>query len=188
VIPRNAERILPPNEDSDSDNWWVLEYLAFEANSLLDRIAGYELFSCSSLQSSFIPASVRYFKGLGVIDAEISMIFVDPANEHLIAIDFYLMDFNRVSILRYFGSESDPTLDAAIQILGAASFGRCESLSSLMFESGSRLKEIDAWAFAGCSSLQTICIPESTEVIGRNCFDRCTSLSSVTFESSSRLN
>jgi hypothetical protein len=55
------------------------------------------------------------------------------------------------------------------------------------FETGSHLSRIEAWAFFGCSSLSSICIPAPVEILGKQCFCRCQGLSIVTLEPGSRL-
>jgi hypothetical protein len=115
------------------------------------------------------------------------MIFVHPENTHFMVWDFCLMDSNCVSLLQYFGFESEFKLDAGIEILGASSFSRCKSLA-LTFESGSRLKGLDEYAFARSLSLQSICVSASLEFIDRYCFYSFRSLSSFAFESGTRLN
>jgi hypothetical protein len=64
---------------------------------------------------------------------------------------------------------------------------QCESLSTVTFESGSKLSSIDKSAFQYCRSLSSICIPSSVEKVGKHCFDGCESLSAVTLESGSKL-
>jgi hypothetical protein len=65
-------------------------------------------------------------------------------------------------------------------------FFECRSLSSVTFESGSKLSRIEKEAFSG-TSLVEIIFPGSVEVLCERCFDECKSLSSVKFESGSKL-
>jgi hypothetical protein len=60
------------------------------------------------------------------------------------------------------------------------------SLTSVTFESGSKLSQIEAYAFQD-SGLIEIGIPASVEMVDAGCFLQCESLTSVTFESGSRL-
>jgi hypothetical protein len=84
-----------------------------------------------------------------------------------------------------------------------------DSLVSVTFESGSELRKIEAFAFAGRVSLVSICIPASVEILGNDCFGGlyltenpkfcfgsyypnrdfrcCISLESVTFEKVSKM-
>jgi hypothetical protein len=61
-----------------------------------------------------------------------------------------------------------------------------ESLTSVTFESDSKLHRIDESAFHQ-SVLTSNIIPKSVEVLCNGCFYNCTSLTSVTFESDSNL-
>ena len=49
------------------------------------------------------------------------------------------------------------------------------------------MTSIGNWAFAGCSSLETIVIPASVTSIGKGAFSECTSLKSIVFEDGSKL-
>jgi hypothetical protein len=55
------------------------------------------------------------------------------------------------------------------------------------FECGSKLSSIEGFAFSGCCSLLSICIPSSVEALGRSCFHNCVRLSNVSFEPGSKL-
>jgi hypothetical protein len=85
-----------------------------------------------------------------------------------------------------FSSLQSILIPSSVEILGSKCFLWCKSLSSITFESNSRLARIESEAFS-FSSLQSISIPRNVEILGSNCFSSCKSLSSVTFESTSRL-
>jgi hypothetical protein len=75
---------------------------------------------------------------------------------------------------------------SSVEVLGEKCFLYCESLSLVIFESGSRLSRIEKLAFSE-TGLVEIIIPSSVEVLGESCFHKCGSLSSVKFQSGSRL-
>jgi hypothetical protein len=77
-------------------------------------------------------------------------------------------------------------LPASVEMLGEKCFTWCKPLSSVRFESGSRLSRIENEAFR-VTGLVEIILPASVEFLGERCFSECPSLSSVTFESGSRL-
>jgi hypothetical protein len=77
-------------------------------------------------------------------------------------------------------------LPRSIGVLSCGCFLGCQLLETVIFESGSVLREIGEYAFGG-SGLMSIVIPASVRVIGRIAFKWCTSLESVTFESGSEL-
>ena len=60
------------------------------------------------------------------------------------------------------------------KIIGA--FEGCWNLRSVVFEHGSELAEIGNWAFSGCKSLKSICLPDNLRKIGTNVFNGCDNL------------
>jgi hypothetical protein len=77
-------------------------------------------------------------------------------------------------------------LPSSIEVLDEGCFSNCRSLSSVTFESGSRLSRIEKKAFSQTGLIEII-LPSSVEVLGEKCFADCRLLSSITFESGSRL-
>jgi hypothetical protein len=77
-------------------------------------------------------------------------------------------------------------IPASIELLGEECFANCQSLSSITFESGSRLSRIEKMVFFMAGLVEMI-IPAMVEVLSEWCFAPCKSLSSITFESGSRL-
>jgi hypothetical protein len=77
-------------------------------------------------------------------------------------------------------------IPSSVEIIGERCFFQCRSLTSVTFESGSRLSRIANRVFCE-TGLINIVIPASVEVLDSNCFAQCKSLSSITFERGSRL-
>jgi hypothetical protein len=77
-------------------------------------------------------------------------------------------------------------IPSSVVILGKESFGGCKLLTSVIFESDSRLERIEESAFYQ-SGLKSIIIPSSVVVLGKESFSYCRSLESMCFESSCRL-
>jgi hypothetical protein len=75
---------------------------------------------------------------------------------------------------------------ASVEFLDDKSTGEGD-FEFVFFETGSRLREFAAGAFAGRRSLQSICIPETVTLIGDQCISNCPTLSSVTFACPSSL-
>jgi hypothetical protein len=61
-------------------------------------------------------------------------------------------------------------LPASVQVLGEWCFSFCSSLSSITFESSSRLPRIDKSAFNQTGFVEII-TPASVEVLGENCWE-----------------
>ncbi len=77
------------------------------------------------------------------------------------------------------------TIPSGVKIIqGAASIGygtfsRCSSLQTVKFADNSQCEKIGAYAFYGCSDLESITIPDSLTYIGDDAFEGCEQLKSV---------
>jgi hypothetical protein len=69
-----------------------------------------------------------------------------------------------------------------VAILEENSLLSCYRLEIVVFESGSRLRDIRPWAFGECPSLRSIAIPSFVGVLETDCFAACRSLQSMMFE------
>jgi hypothetical protein len=90
-------------------------------------------------------------------------------------------------VLGSFIALSSICIPASVERVGDCCFQGCPLLSTVTFESGSRLAIIGKDAFLCCSALSSICIPSSVERLPYRCFEGCESLYMVTFESDSHL-
>ena len=83
------------------------------------------------------------------------------------------------------------TIPASCEEIGGGAFDSCNSLESVVFELGSRLKIIDGGkvdgAFSYCTALKSITIPASCETIGCLAFKGCVALEQVNFEAGTQL-
>ncbi len=77
-------------------------------------------------------------------------------------------------------------IPASVKYISSQTFYSSTALTTVDFESGSKLVEIDAFAFS-LSGLQSIEIPRSVETIRIGAFEECTDLAIVTFEKGSQL-
>jgi hypothetical protein len=62
---------------------------------------------CSSLRSLFIPASLRHMASSSIRGCEIESATVDEANRFFRFCDDFLIDFGKMSLIRYRGHEKD---------------------------------------------------------------------------------
>jgi hypothetical protein len=60
-------------------------------------------------------------------------------------------------------------------------------LSSVTFESRSRISDLGKSAFEKCASLQFISIPSSIQTISPSCFEECDNLRSIILEAGCKL-
>ena len=71
-----------------------------------------------------------------------------------------------------------------VQSIGLSALSYCELLSSVTFEQGSQIINLEVGMFYGCSGLTNVQLPSTIEKIGESCFYYCTSLESITLPSS----
>ncbi len=71
------------------------------------------------------------------------------------------------------------TIPATVTYIREYAFTGCTNLEKVIFEEGSQLKTIGGCAFADCSSLEEIELPESLEMIEGAAFSGCTSLERI---------
>lgn len=75
------------------------------------------------------------------------------------------------------------TVPANLTRIGEYAFEFCSSIIELDFSNCSKLSYIGKSAFANCSLIQHIQLPEGLETIGRNSFDSCSNVIDVTIPS-----
>jgi hypothetical protein len=171
---------------------WILgtslQTLTFEAGSKLQRIETRAVSECSLLKSICLPASVTEIGGGAFSKSGICEISLEADNRHFVVFDDFLMDFERICVIQYFGRESDLIIPSNVEILRTYSFAFVRSLRTVKFSPGSKLRSIEASAFENCVSLRSLSIPASVTMIGRRCFaGPLSSLSVVEFEAGSKL-
>jgi hypothetical protein len=116
----------------------------------------------------------------------LSSISVESGNVYFVIVNDLLIDVLHHVLIRNCSSSSNVEIPFHIEMFGCSRFSFCSSLSSVSFESNSRLTRIESTAFS-YSSLQSIVIPRNVEILGSACFSNCQSLSSISFESNSPL-
>jgi hypothetical protein len=136
-----------------------LTSITFESNAKLQRIEGIA-FASSGLTELLLPNSIHFLSGSAFMSLSLNSISFWPGR-----CEFQVHE---------------------IKIISELCFYKCTFLTSVTFESSSKLQRIEEGAFAG-SGLKTIQITASVEVLCKCCFSKCTSLTSVTFESNSKL-
>jgi hypothetical protein len=142
-----------------------LSTVTFESGSQLSSIAEYAFRSCSSLSSFCIPPCLQEL-GKGAIDVRnLREISVAAGNRHFRVSGSFLLDFECISMKRYFGSESAVRIENTIERVAIGCFLDCQTISKVIFESDSQLSSLGESAFWLCSSLSSICCPSSLQII-----------------------
>jgi hypothetical protein len=81
---------------------------------------------------------------------------------------------------------SEVLIESNIEVIGANAL-RDSKVPAVNFQSAARLREIAAGAFAKCTELKAVNVPEPVEIIGPQCFEGCFGMGTIEFEAASRL-
>ena len=101
--------------------------------------------------------------------------------------EYALLDDGTIEITKYNGSADHlaipATLDGkTVTAIGDYAFARCSSLTFVSIPDS--VTSIGDYAFYGCTSLTSVSIPDSVTAIGNTAFGCCTSLTSVSIPDS----
>jgi hypothetical protein len=163
-----------------------VERITFEQGSHLREVQKWCFSGFESLKSICLPASVQSMDGRSFLFSRLSEISIESGNRFFRASGPFLLDFEGIRIVRYFGSENEVTVSSEIEILGTGAFSS-RSISAIRFQATAKLSVIELGAFGYCDRLQSITIPSSVTIIGQSCFGDCRSLQVVSFEPDSQL-
>jgi hypothetical protein len=95
-----------------------------------------------------IPRNARSIDGSAFEKVIMRSIVVAEGNLALQMSGPFLMDIGDHKLVRNFSTSSNVEIGRDIEILGSSCFSSCTSLSSISFESDSRLTRIDSNAFS----------------------------------------
>jgi hypothetical protein len=192
----------------------LLKSLTFEPRSKLTEIRGSAFSSCESLKSVSFPPSLSSITASAFLQSSVEEIRVDSATSNSFISGQFLIGVDGMRLIRYFGDREDLEcgflcelglvqigllafsdcstlksicIPASIEIISEHCFSECRSLSKVVFESGSRLRQMGPGLFTSCPALTSICVPARVECIPETCFAFCTALIEVSFESGSQL-
>jgi uncharacterized repeat protein (TIGR02543 family) len=177
-----------------------LSTIIFEAGSQLTYIGNSVFAYASSLTNIDIPESLTYIGG-GAFYRTIWLTnqrAINPLviyNNMLIdgrtlTGDVILPDGLEIILPSSLLGNSNMTsiyIPASVTSIGQRAFYEATALSTITFEEGSQLTNIDYQAFSGASSLTSIIIPASVTSIGASAFDSTASLTTIIFAEDSQL-
>jgi hypothetical protein len=128
---------------------------------------------------------VQFIDGSAFMYVTLSSISIESGNVIFVIEKAFLIDVLNHKLIRNFSTSSSIEIGSNIEILGPKCFSFCQSLSSITFESNSRLTRIESGAFSR-SSLQSILIPRNVQFIDGSAFMYVT-LSSISIESGNEI-
>jgi hypothetical protein len=149
--------------------------IRFEEVSRLRRIGEYAFVNCR-LNSIRIPASVEEIDGSAFVGSLCLAIEVAAGRRNLTIQGDLLTTADGTKLVRYIGRNHDIIVPNTIEILGKSCFESCNHVEKVVFEDGSKLRQIGPSAFTGCEFLRSIAIPASVEIIGDFAFRECDGL------------
>ena len=158
---------------------------------------------CTSVENVYVPKSVTTFGSSVFIACNSKLQLIIEEDSPLNFVENCLYQEHQTILKYYLGSEENVSvLSTTTKIEGAAFQNKM--IKTITFENVNNITEIGEYAFAGCtkleridlpnklnkinkctfyqaSSLKTITIPESVKIIDEMAFYQCTSLNSVYF-------
>jgi hypothetical protein len=149
--------------------------IRFADVSQLKRIGEHAFRNCR-LISIIIPASVEEIDGSAFVGCPLLVIEVASGNRNFRIQGCLLTTADGTKIVRCFGRESVVVVPKTVEVLGVSCFESCNHIQQVVFEAGSKLRQIGSSAFSGCGFLTTITIPASVEMIGDFGFKNCDGL------------
>lgn len=104
------------------------------------------------------------------------------------ALDLVITDFDNVNVAdysyKYLANVKNVTIDDNVTAICDYAFCSCENLVSVTFGENSKLESIGSYAFAECTALSSIKLPNGLQTIEGEAFQNCTTLTNVTLPSS----
>ncbi len=176
----NSENVVIPNSVTSIGEkaFYKCKGIAsIEIPNSVTRI-GYEAFrDCSSLTSIEIPNSVtRIGKGAFAGCSSLESIMVDKSNTVYHSAGNCLIETKSKTLIAGCKNSTIPT-DGSVTSIGGSAFAGCSSLTSINIPNS--VTSIGVCAFSSCSSLTSINIPNSVTSIGEWAFVSCRSLKNI---------
>ena len=142
---------------------------------------GHSAFRNTGISEITIPANVNYIGEYAFgSSANLQNIFVDEANTSYRSPDGVLCDITGTTLIQYpTGRAGSFEVPKEITVLTYASFKDATKLTSVTFEEGSIVKTIGWQTFSGCTSLETITVPDTVVSFDFYAFKNCTALTDV---------
>jgi hypothetical protein len=90
-----------------------------------------------------IPSNVCFIDGSAFSCVNLSECLIESGNERFVFENDFIIDVVDHKLIHSFSTSSHLEIPCHIEILGSLCFSGCESLTSISFESNSRLKQIE---------------------------------------------
>jgi hypothetical protein len=170
-VPSSVETI----GDRSFDGCKNMAVMSFEEPSKLKTI-GKRAFAGCPLTAITIPASLEKIDGSAFVGCPLLVIRVAVENRNFKVEGALLTTADGREIVRYFGREREVIVPKTVEVLRKSCFESINSFERVVFENGSKLRQIGSSAFSNCEFLTSIMVPGSVEIIGESAFRKCDGL------------
>ena len=179
TIPKalNEEMILAIGNGALSGN---ASFTKINIPNTIERIGRGAFAKCSALETIIISDNVRHIgKAPFAACKSLNSIRVSPQNSEFRDINGVLFDKRISKLIQYPANASTSyRVPKSVTTINEAAFAECSKLISIILPD--TLRKIEKAAFLGCSSLQEINLPKSLKVISQGTFVGCSKLKRIT--------
>ncbi|QQS51003.1 MAG: leucine-rich repeat domain-containing protein [Bacteroidota bacterium] len=154
-----------------------LNLINLQLGNSLSTIGKYAFFDCKNLTSVFIPASVSNIEG-GPFGrcTNLSDIIVSIDNPHYKSEDG-LLYYENFELIQCPAAKTSINIVNTIRLIGCGAFAGCSNLASIILPDS--VYQIGDDAFNYCTALKSIVLRDSVSYIGSGAFNGCSGLISI---------
>lgn len=174
--------IIPNNVTSIADEvfWGCNSLTSVTIENGITRIGNYAFYRCSNITSILIPNSVKNMgKGVFAGCTNLTSITVSAGNSVYHSASNCLIKTQTKTIIAGCKTSVIPN-DGSVTSIDSNAFASCSGLTSITIPNS--VTRIGMSTFAGCTGLTSVSIPDSVTSIGEYAFSGCSGLTSITIK------
>ncbi len=182
----NLENIIIPDSVTHIGSSAFSRCTSLTSVTIPDSVTGIDkkaFAGCSNLVNVEIGSGLKSLGEDLFRDSPVENISVNEGNKNIIVENGIGYNADKTEIMFVMNTVTDVVIPSTVIDIGSSFYGRT-NLQTVSFEEGSKITSIASHAFQGCTSLQSITIPDGVTSIGAQAFYRCTSLASITIPDS----
>lgn len=163
------------------DGKTIIQYPAQKSDSIYSIISGtfvsdLAFYRCRNLEEIVINSNVKYGKRNPFVSCIAGFSFGGIYED-------FLYGNTKKTVLKSVSANvtGEFVIPKTVVIIESDAFRECTGITSINFDKAQKIKEIDNYAFYGCTGLTSIVIPNTIETIGKSAFENCSNLKTVEF-------